>query len=99
MKMTFFVSNVPKPIIITTDDHDKEKAKDLIQKAISNSLVLCVENDNEFAIIRGSTINFVLGHSAGSTDLPEDEIGRTMEGVRISIPDSEDDSDDTVEVN
>jgi len=100
MKFTFFVSNIPKPIIITTDDQDRNEAQDIIQKAMSNSLVLCIENHAEFAIIRGSTINFVLGHSIIDVDESCNASNcKILEGVRISIPVEMNTEDSEVEVN
>jgi len=94
------MSDVSKPIIITTEDKDKAEAKDLIQKAMSNSLVLCVENESEFAIIRGSSINFVIGHGAEENNIDMDEKIKSLEGVRISIEENETISEDNnIEVN
>ena len=99
MKFTFFMSNISKPIIITTEDQNKEVVRELIQKAMSNSLVLYIENRTEFAVLRGSTINFVLGQTDAEPSIYNSDNSKILDNVRISVPDEIENNNTKVEVN
>jgi len=99
MKFTFFMSNISKPIIITTEDQNKEVVRELIQKAMSNSLVLYIENQTEFAVLRGSTINFVLGQTDAEPSIYNNDNSKILDNVRISVPDEIENNNTKVEVN